>query len=144
MFKLNELLKVVLIPVIGVILLEVIWNFLEFAIDPAILDIPLHLVKYSIYGLAGYIFAKTIKKDFVGGGIAGALTAGIGALVEGLIISQLFFGTFFYTYGYGFPFDVVIIETLSRAVVGAICGLIGSAASDVKSLEFIAHTLKLG
>ena len=131
------------LSIILVVVLLIVWNLLEFVISPYILDIPLHIVKYLIYTLAGYTAAKRYKMDMVGGTFSGGITAGIGALVEGLLIAPIFHGHLFYYWGPGMPITSVLSSIIIPIIIGSICGAAGSAASTVNELNFIADTLKL-
>ena len=128
-----------LLPILAVIILEIIWNLLEGFLDPSLLDIPLHLVKYVLYAIAGYI-AALLDLDYIHGAIYGGITGGVGALVEGFIISLLFYGVFFYTPGFSLFFALEHIINL--ILTGAFFGLIGSYLRSVTALEPLAEFLR--
>jgi hypothetical protein len=132
-------LRALLPPIIGVVILEILWNFLEGFINPSILNIPLHIIKYILYAIAGYI-AALLGSETIDGAIYGGITGGIGAIIEGFIISMLFYGVFFYTPG--FPIIYALRHIISLIITGAIFGYIGAILRSVPALSFLEEILK--
>jgi hypothetical protein len=128
-----------LLPIAGVVILEILWNLLEGFIDPSLLNVPLHIIKYILYALAGYI-AALLGSEQIEGAIYGGITGGIGAIIEGFIISLLFYGVFFYTPG--FPIFYAITHIISLIITGAIFGFIGAYLQSLEYLDFIAELLR--
>jgi hypothetical protein len=140
MVKYSISFRGLLIPVVGVVILEIIWNILGYVINPSLLNIPLHIVKYILYALAGYIATIFYGVDNIGGAIYGGITGGIGAIIEGFVISVIFFGSFFYTPG--FPIFVAMTHIISLILTGAVFGFLGSIASRIKELDFLMDFLR--
>jgi hypothetical protein len=128
-----------LLPIAGVVLLEILWNLLEGFIDPNLLDIPLHIIKYILYASAGYI-AALLGSEKIGGAIHGGITGGIGAIIEGFIISPFFYRVVFYMPG--FPVLYAITHIISLTITGAIFGFVGAYLQSLESLNSISEFLR--
>ena len=103
MFDLKKSIKIARTTIIGLTILEVLWNIIDSIIYISLLSPILYLVKFSIYGYCGYIAYTKYDSDIIEGATAGATAGFIFALIEGFIVSLLFSGAFFYHWGPGLP-----------------------------------------
>jgi hypothetical protein len=125
MFDLRKSISIARISIIGLTILEVLWNVIESFLHLYFLSPILYLVKFCIYGYCGYIAYTRHNSDIIEGATAGAVAGFIFALIEGFIISMLFSGTLFYHWGPGLPIVAGLWTIIRQVVYGVIFAAIG-------------------
>lgn len=126
----KEILETGKIPLIGLIILEIFWNIIDSIFYSSITSNILYLVKFCIYGYAGYLSGKIHEAEPVQGAITGGVIGFVFAFIEGFIISLIFSGSLFYHWGPGIPIIPGITTIIKQVVYGVIFGAIGSLISD--------------
>ena len=125
MFDLRKSIRIARIPIIGLTILEVLWNMIERFFHLYWISPILYLVKFSIYGYCGYLAYTRYNSDLVEGATAGAVAGFIFSLIEGFIVSLLFSGALFYHLGPGLPIVAGISTIIKQVLYGVIFSAIG-------------------
>ena len=125
MFDLRKSIRIALIPIIGLTILEVIWNLIERIYILSLISPILYLVKFAIYGYCGYIAYTKHSSTIVEGAATGAVAGFVFACIEGLIVSLVFTGTFFYNWGSESPLMAAISTIVTQMLYGIIFSSIG-------------------
>ena len=125
MFDLRKSINIARIPIIGLTILEILWNVIESFLHLYFVSPLLYLVKFCIYGYCGYLAYSRHNSDIVEGATAGAVAGFIFALIEGLLVSPLFSGTLFYHWGPGLPIVAALWTIIRQVLYGVIFAAIG-------------------
>ena len=137
MIDIKKSIRIALIPIIGLTILEAIWNLIERIYILSLISPVLYLVKFSIYGYCGYIAYSKYRSDIVEGATTGAVAGFIFALIEGFIVSPLFTGTLFYHGGSEF-----IGAAISTIVTQVLYGILFSSLGVYITPRYLIQILR--